>query len=205
MLNHVLGKAREQEIFSREDTPTEQRVLASFLYHAGLSFRRIEPFADVCHVAVHDWYHRLEHLFEPDRDRRQAAAVDETKLEIEDEEVYVWAAVDVDTFEVLHVDVSPGRLSLDALLFLKEALKYCRGQPVVLADRGDWYDWPLDLLECEPKRETWGDRSLIEAWFGVLKFRTMLFRHRFPHDSTRASTRSWLSAFAAPHNTMLQS
>ena len=25
---------------------------------------------DVCHVAVHDWYHRLEHLFEPDRDRR---------------------------------------------------------------------------------------------------------------------------------------
>ncbi|QZA89740.1 DDE-type integrase/transposase/recombinase [Salinarchaeum sp. IM2453] len=125
-------------------------------------------------------------------------------MEIKDEEVYVWAAVDVDTFEVLHVDVSPGRSSLDALLFLKETLKYRRGRPVVLADRGEWYDWPLDFLNCEPKRETWGDRSLIEAWFGVLKFRTMLFRHRFPQYSTRESTRSWLRAFATLHNAMLQ-
>jgi putative transposase len=139
-----------------------------------LSYRRIEPFVERSHVAIHDWYHRLAHLFEPDRDRRSAVAVDETKLEIEDEEVYVWAAVDVETFEVLHVEVSPGRSSLDALLFLKEVLRYCRGQPVVLADRGEWYDRSLDLLECEAKRETWGDRSLIEAWFGVLKFRTML-------------------------------
>ena len=136
MLAHVLKKAREQEIFSRDDTPIEQRVLANFLYHAGLSFRRIEPFVDVCHVAVHDWYHRLKHLFEPDRDRRKAVAVNETKLEIEDEKVYVWTAVEVGTFEVLHVDVSPGQPSLDALLFLKEALKYCRGQPAPPADRG---------------------------------------------------------------------
>ena len=175
------------------------------MYHAGLLFRWIEPFVDVCHVPVHDWYHRLEHLFEPDRDRREAVAVDETKLDIEDEEVYVWAAVDVDTFEVLHIEVSPGRSSLDALLFLRETLKYCRGQPVVLADRGEWYDWPLDLLDCEGKRETWGARSLIEAWFGVLKYRTMLFRHRFPHYNTRKSTESWLTAFAALHNALLQS
>ena len=104
-----IDQAREEEIFSCEDTPIEQRVLAGFVYHAGLSFRRIEPFVDVCHVAVHDWYHRLEHLFEPDRDRREAVAVDETKLDIEDEEVSVRAAVDVDTFEVLHIEVSPGR------------------------------------------------------------------------------------------------
>jgi putative transposase len=148
-----------------------------------LSFRRIEPFVEVCHVAVHDWYHRLEHLFEPDRDRRQAVAVDETKLDIEDEEVYVWAAVDVDTFEVLHVDVSPGRSGLDALLFLQRGIDVLPRSANQLADRGDWYDWPLDLLECEPKRETWGDRSLIEAWFGLLKYRTMLFWHRFPHST----------------------
>ena len=96
-----------------------------------------EPFVDVCHVAVHDWYHRLEHLFEPDRDRREAATVDET--------------------------------------------------------------------ECEGNQETCGDRSLIEAWFSVLKYRTMPFRHRFPHYSTRESTESWLTAFAALHNAMLQS
>ena len=204
MLDHIVDQAREEKIFSREDTPTEQRVLAGFMYYAGLSFRRIEPFVDVCHVAVHDWYHRVEDLFEPDRDRRQAVTVDETKLEIEDKEVSVWAAVDVDAFETLHMEVSPGRSGLDAFLFLKEVLIYCRGQPVVLADRGLWYDWPLEQLDCEPKRETWGDRSLIEALFGVLKYRTMLFRHRFRHYSTTESTESWLTAFAALHNATLQ-
>jgi len=70
---------------------------------------------------------------------------------------------------VLHNEGSPGRSSLGALLFT-EVLTYCRGQPVVLADRGDWDDWPLDLLDWEGKRETWGDRSLIEAWVSVLKY-----------------------------------
>jgi len=36
-----------------------------------------------CHVAVRDWYHRLEHLVEPDRGRREAVAVDETKRDTE--------------------------------------------------------------------------------------------------------------------------
>ena len=58
-------------------------------------------------TAVHDWYHRLEHVFEPDRDRRKAVAVDGTNLEIEDEEVYIWAAVDVDTFKYCTSMLSP--------------------------------------------------------------------------------------------------
>jgi len=78
----------------------------------------------------------LKHLFEPDCRDRQEIAVDETKIEIDGEEHSVWAAVDCDTLEVLHVDVSPGRSSLDALLFLREVLKACRGRPLVRADRG---------------------------------------------------------------------
>jgi len=73
---------------SREDSPLSRRVLAGFMDHAGSSFRRINPFVDVCHVSVydwyrrlnHDWYRRLRHRFEPDRDRREAVAVDVTRL-----------------------------------------------------------------------------------------------------------------------------
>ena len=54
MLNHMVEEAREEEIFCREDTATEQRVLASFLYQAGLSYRKIECFVERSHVAVHD-------------------------------------------------------------------------------------------------------------------------------------------------------
>lgn len=129
--------------------------------------------------------------------------VGETILEIENEKVYVWATVDINTFEVLQVDVSPGRSNLDALVFLIKVLKCCRGQSVLRAHRGDWYDWPLDLFDWEPKRETWGDRSLIEAWFGVLKLRTMLFRHRFATTVAENPPKAG-SQPLPPYNAMLQ-
>ena len=129
-------------------------------------------------------------------------AVDETKIDIDSEEVYVWAAVDCETLEVL-VEVSPGWSSLDTLLFLEDVRQRCRGRPLVRADRGPWYDWPLDLLNCEVKRETWGNRSLIEAWFGLFKYRIRRFWHRFPSRSTTHSTRSWLTAFATLHDATL--
>jgi len=87
MLNHMVEKARNEEMFCREDTATERRVLAAFtnlgfvshpetlflemfLYHAGLLYRKIERFVERSHVAIHDWYHRLSHLFEVERDSR---------------------------------------------------------------------------------------------------------------------------------------
>ena len=203
MLNHIVEKARDREIFCREDTATEKRVLASFLYHAGLSYRKIERFVERSHVAVHDWYHRLSHLFEVERSNRNTVVVDETKLEVDGEEVYVWAGIDVETFEVIHVDVSRGRSSLDAFLFLRKLLKRCRGKPLIKVDRGPWYDWALETLGCDYEKETFGERSLVEAWFGLVKYRTMLFWHRFPYHSTVRSTQRWIKSFATLHNSML--
>jgi putative transposase len=81
MLDHMVEKARQQEVFSREDTPTEQCVFAAFLYHAGLSYRRIEPFVDRSYEAIRQWFHRLKQFFEPDCQANQEVAVDETKIE----------------------------------------------------------------------------------------------------------------------------
>lgn len=118
--------------------------------------------------------------------------------------MYVWAAVDVDTVEVVHIEVSPGRSDLDAVLFLKAVPKRCRGQPVIVVDRGPWYNWALDELDiCESRRETSGERSLVEAWFGRFKHRTRRFYSRFPHRSTWQSVQRWSRAFAALHNAML--
>jgi transposase-like protein len=91
------------------------------------------------------------------------------------------------------------------LLFIKQVLKRCRGDPVVLVDRDPWYNWPLDNLDlCESRRETWGgERSLVEAWFGLLKYRTRLFYNRFPHYSSWKSVDRWVKSFAAIHNAIL--
>lgn len=69
---------------------------------------------------------------------------------------------------------------------------------------GQWYDWPLTLLECDSRRETWGKRSLIEAWFSLLKYRTMLFWHRFLYQNSHHSTDRWLRSFATLHKAIPQ-
>jgi putative transposase len=124
-------------------------------------------------------------------------------MKIEDNEVYVWAAVDTESFEVIHVDVSEGRSSLDALLFLREVLRRCHGKPLIKIDRGHWYDWALNKLDCDYEKQTFGRRSLVERWFGILKHRTTLFWHRFPNNSSVQSAQKWLESFASIHNSML--
>jgi len=52
---------------------------------------------------------------------------------------YLWAAIDVDSREVLAIYVSRGRSMLNALIFLKRVLKACENNPVIVVDRGPWY------------------------------------------------------------------
>lgn len=105
-------------------------------------------------------FRRSEHLSEPDCQDRFGVAVDETKLEVNGTEVYVWVPVDCKIREVLYVDVTSSRSSLDALLFLREVLQRCYNRPLLRADCGPWYDWSLELLDCDSERETGGINRL---------------------------------------------
>jgi putative transposase len=62
-------------------------------------------------------------------------ALDEMKINVDGQNLYVWTAVDSETVEVLHMVVSFSRSSLDAFLFLKEVLKRYNGRPLMWADR----------------------------------------------------------------------
>jgi putative transposase len=53
---------------------------------------------------------------------RRCMAVDEAKLCVKKSYVYIWSAVDVDSKELLALEASYGRSSLNALAFLKKAL-----------------------------------------------------------------------------------
>jgi transposase-like protein len=71
---------------------------------------------------------------------RRCMAVDEAKLRVKKSYVYVWSAVDVDFKELLALEASYGRSSLNALSFLKEALRICTNKPLVLVDRAHSID-----------------------------------------------------------------
>jgi transposase-like protein len=74
---------------------------------------------------------------------RRCIAVDETKLRVKKSYVYIWSAVDVDSKELLALEASYGRSCLNALAFLKKALKMCTNKPLVLVDKGPWYSGRL--------------------------------------------------------------
>jgi putative transposase len=109
---------------------------------------------------------------------RRCIAVDETKLSVKGVYVYVWSAVDVDSRELLALEASYCRSSLNALAFLKKALKMCTNKPLVLVDKGPWYRWAFERLGLEYRHERFGMRNRVERFFRYLKERTMVFHHK---------------------------
>jgi putative transposase len=108
---------------------------------------------------------------------RRCIAVDETKLRVKKSYVYIWSAVDVDSKELLALEASYGRSCLNALSFLKKALRMCTDKPLVLVDKGPWYSghlrgWP------EYRHERFGMRNRVERFFRYLKERTVVFHHK---------------------------
>ena len=77
--------------------------------------------------------------------------------------------MDVDSGELLAIDVSYGRSCLNAITLLKKALKLCSNKPLVIIDRRSWYRWALDRLGVEYR---------VERFFRYLKERTMVFYHK---------------------------
>jgi transposase-like protein len=87
----------------------------------------------------------------------------------------VWAAIGVDTRELLAIKATWSRSSMDALLFLGRALEACTNKPAFVMDRGPWYSWAFRALGLQYYSETFGDRSRVERFFGSLKRRTRVF------------------------------
>lgn len=105
-----------------------------------------------------------------------------SNVAVEDREVFVWAALDRETYEVIHDEVSltfrPRRV-----VFLRAVFERCRGRPVIVVTRGPWYNWSLDELDvpCDALWVTWGTdpssnrgsaRSSTEPAIPLTGFRT---------------------------------
>ena len=69
---------------------------------------------------------------------------------------------------------------------------------MIVVDRGPWYTWSLDELDlpCVARRETWGDRSIVESWFSPFELRTRRFFVCIPYWSLWQSVDRWEKAFA---------
>jgi len=95
-------------------------------------------------------------------------AVDETKVKLGNQWIYIWSAIDVDDRSILAIHVSTTRASLDAIYFLRKVLEYCNGKPLILVDGGPWYKWALQRLGLGYEYQTFGERNAIEQWYSLI-------------------------------------
>jgi len=155
VLVDVVGRAG---VFKRNKTSLEVKVLAALLCFAGLSYRGVaKAVGGISYGLVYRAFTAIrDALPKPERRYRRCIAVDEVKIERRGEPIYLflWAARDVDTKEVLTFRASFTRSSLDAEIFLKQILEYCENKPLFLVDKGPWYREAFERLGLEYRHET---------------------------------------------------
>jgi putative transposase len=186
---------------SHRYSPVE-KIYSVILFIAGLSLRDLSErlcLTGASRESVRIWVHRFSSLFKPSKRARRLVAVDETVLKINGQTCYLWAAIDVDTNEILAVYASRGRGIPNAIKFLKMVLRSCDGKPIVVVDRGPWYRWALERLGITYFHETFGNRNRIERWFRELKERTKRF-HNNVNAKKLKSIGELVTAIATMHN-----
>jgi transposase-like protein len=179
-----------------------EKLYSVILFIAGLSLRDVSErfcLTFASRESVRIWAHRSSSLFKPSRRVRRLVAVDGTVLKVNGQICYLWAAIDVDTNEILAIYASRGRGLPNAIKFLKMVLRSCDGKPIVVVDRGPWYRWALDRLGIIYFHETFGNRNKIERWFRELKERTKRF-HNNVNSKTLKSIEEIATAVAIVHN-----
>ena len=138
--NTLLKAVQDAHVFRKNRRPIGSKILACLLYLAGLSYRGMTyqtRVIEASHVSVYRWVHALKRIVSlvPQKERK-VVAIDETMLKIKGRQVFVWAAIDTDTRELLAVYASYYRSNINTLVFLKRVLSACTNRPVVLVDGG---------------------------------------------------------------------
>jgi transposase-like protein len=179
-----------------------EKLCSVILFITGLSLRDISErfcLTSASRESVRIWAHRSSSLFKPSKRARRLVAVDETVLKVNSRICYLWAAIDVDTGEILALQASRGRGLPNAIKFLKMVLRSCDGKPIVVVDRGPWYRWALERLGITYFHETFGKRNKIERLFRELKNRTKRFYNNVNSKKLK-SIEELVTAIAIMHN-----
>jgi len=177
---HVIDAVLDSftKLFRHHRYSPPEKIYSVVLFIAGLSLRDLSERLCLTYASresVRIWAHRFSSLFKPFKKTRRLVAVDETILKANGNICYLWAAIDVDTGEVLAVYSSRRRKILNTIKFLRKVLDSCEGKPVIVVDRGPWYRWELDRLGIRYFHENFSNRNKIERWFRELKDRTKKF------------------------------
>jgi putative transposase len=188
------------EFVERERTPQQFIEVGIQLHLAGLSPSNTKRFLESLGVersrtAIHNWVQKAD-LQPTSGTEPNHIAVDETVIQLNDERYWLYAAVDPETNEFLHVRLFAARTTERTLLFLRELREQQQvEQTTFLVDHAHSLKAALTRLGLRFQTIRHGNRNAIERVFREVKRRTSSFSNTFSHvEPTTAET--WLQAFA---------
>ena len=150
-------------------------------------------------AAIHHWYQSFaEHHDQDFTAELDRVAVDEKQIQLENEQkVWLYAAIDVDSKVVLHARLSRDRGTDPATTFLRElergTLRLRRGVPRRRHGLSDGAG-----QDRSPRRLNYTDRNIVEKSFQTYTMRVGRFHETW--NSSQLSAERWLAAYTAYYN-----
>mgnify|MGYP000078863815 CR=1 FL=1 len=197
----------ELGFMEREATPTQFMKLGIQLHLRGLSLSNtvsvLDKFGvDRARSTVHNWVHKAD--LQPDEGRNpDHVAVDETVIRLNDEQYWLYAAVDTDSNNLLHTKLEPVRNNAFAHTFFTELReKHDVDDAVFLVDGAAPLKDACSRHGLDYRYEKHGNRNSVERVFREVKRRTTCFSNCFS-NANRETADEWLRAFAFAWNQLI--
>jgi putative transposase len=157
----------------------------------GLSLRAIARRFHVCKETVRKWILKFEEAFARKKlarkKEREVILLDETKVKRNGKIAYVTICLDLERREVISSKCTRSISSLSTIYVVNDALRSCRGTPIIITDHAPWYKYAFESLKLDYIQKTFGIRNYIERWYRTFKERTRRFYNNFPtKDPSRA-------------------
>ena len=188
------------EFVERERTPRFAIQVGIQLHLGGLSLSNTKQHLEKLGVersrtAIHDWVRKANLQPDSDADPNQIA-VDETVIRVNGERYWLYAAVDPESNQFLHVRLFQTRTTQLMLLFLRELREKQRLADVTfLVDDAHHLKNALNRLGLRFQVTRHGNRNSVERVFREVKRRTSSFSNTFS-NACLSTVDSWLKAFA---------
>ena len=170
--------------FEKNKTSTLVVMYSLYLYFLGLSLRNtsnaLKPFSNRSHVSVWNWIQRFGSAQIYNKHRRIFAfIVDETMIQIGNENCWLWICIEPVHKSVLGIHISRERNMFVAEQFIRSLVeKY--GRHTVYTDGDTWYPQACNFLGLKHYLHTSLEKSLIERVMQYFKDRTESFDDYYP-------------------------
>ena len=191
----------------REATPRLLMKLSIQLHLAGLSLSNTVSILEIFGVerarsTVHNWVHKAD--LQPEAGRCPAhVAVDETVIRLNDEQYWLYAAVDPETNKLLHTKLEPTTTKVLAHSFLTElSEKHDVSDAVFLVDGSHSLQDACQRHGFDFRYEKHGNRNAVERVFREIKRRTICFSNCFSNAEAETAD-DWIRSFSFAWNQLI--